>query len=173
MGKSIIQLRPLSGQDIVLMERWLKTPHVAEWYTYPEHWLHEIRNREGDFSFLTQFIAEYNGISFGFCQYYDRFFAQKHEIWNKIWYTCERQGECYGIDYFIGDPEFLRRGFGTQMIKQLLKEIWQSGAKTVIVEPEKENTASNKALETAGFTQCDDKYVIKYQNNGKKGKMKI
>lgn len=144
-------LRPFFEGDIDLMKRWLKEPHVAKWYEHPEHWLRELSERRGAFSFITHFIAEYEGVPIGFCQYYDTHFAQEHEVWNEEWNIAGRQGEIFSVDYLIGEPEYLRRGFGSQMIALLLKKLRKTGAKTVIVEPEKENTASGRALESAGF----------------------
>jgi len=64
-----LTLHPLFDGDIALMERWLRTPHVAQWYKHPDHWLNELRERRGEFSFLTHFIAELKGAPIGFCQY--------------------------------------------------------------------------------------------------------
>ena len=77
-----MNLRSFQDTDIALMERWLYTPHVAKWCKHPDHWLRELRERHGEFSFLTHFVAEHEGIPIGFCQYYDTFFAQEHEVWN-------------------------------------------------------------------------------------------
>ena len=146
-----LTLRPLIDNDIALMERWLYAPHVAKWYKHPDHWLNELRERRGEFSFLTHFIAEFEDVPIGFCQYYDCFYAQQHEVWNDQWHVGDGQGKIFSIDYLIGEPDYLRRGFGKEMIAQMLVMLRNAGAKTVIVEPEKDNTASNRALEANGF----------------------
>jgi len=146
-----MNLRSFQDTDIALMERWLYTPHVAKWYKHPDHWLRELRERHGEFSFLTHFVAEHGGIPIGFCQYYDTFFAQEHEVWNDEPDIGEKQGEIFSIDYLIGEPEYLRRGFGIEIIRQMLDLLHMTGAKTVIVEPERENAASNRSLEACGF----------------------
>jgi len=146
-----LTLRPLFENDIALMERWLYTPHVAKWYKHPEHWLNELRERRGEFSFLTHFIAEFEGVPIGFCQYYDCYFAQQHEVWNDQWRVGDGQGKIFSIDYLIGEPACLRRGLGKGMIALLLTMLRKAGARTVIVEPERDNVASNRALERSGF----------------------
>ncbi len=155
-----LMLRPFFDGDIELMERWLNMPHVAKWYKHPEHWLNELRERHGEFSFLTHFIAEFEGVPVGFCQYYDCYFAQKHEIWNDQWRVGEKEGEIYSIDCLIGEPEFLRRGFGTQMVRQMLEMLRRIGAKIVIAEPERENIASNEALRASGFSDTGVDYFL-------------
>jgi len=148
---SQLTLRPLFDGDIALMERWLYAPHVAEWYKHPDHWLNELNERRGEFSFLTHFITEFEGVPIGFCQYYDCFYAQQHEVWNDQWRVGDGQGEIFSIDYLIGESDYLRRGFGKEMIAKMLDMLRKAGARTVIVEPERDNTASNRALEANGF----------------------
>ena len=146
-----LTLRPLFDGDITLMERWLLVPHVAAWYKHPDHWLNELQERRGEFAFLTHLIAEFEGVPVGFCQYYDTFFAQEHEVWNDEQDVGIRQGEIFSIDYLIGEPAYLRRGFCKEMIRQMLDMLRKAGAKRVIVEPERENIASNGVLEASGF----------------------
>lgn len=160
-----IILRPFRDEDIALMEKWLFVPHVAKWYKHPNHWLRELHNRHDEFSFLTHFIAECEGKPIGFCQYYDTYFAKEHEVWNES-HNTDKQGQIYSIDYLIGEPEYLRRGFGKQMIAQMVDRIWRLGAQKIIVEPEKENAASNRSLETNGFIRCGEIYVINNSGNG-------
>jgi|GEM_PF-1399114 len=50
-----------------------------------------------------------------------------------------------------GARDGLRCGFGKEMIAQMLTMLRKAGARTVIVEPERDNTASNRALEANGF----------------------
>lgn len=162
---SQMTLRPLFDGDISLMERWLYIPHVAQWYKHPDHWLNELRERRGEFSFLTHFIAEFEGVPIGFCQYYDTFFAQDYEVWNEEWHINDKQGKIFSIDYFIGEPSYLRRGFGKEMIAQMLDMLRNSGAQTVIVEPERENTASNRVLEVNGFLWNGTVYHLELRGN--------
>jgi len=157
-------LRPLCDNDIPLMERWLYTPHVAKWYRHPDHWLNELRERHGEFSFLIHFIAEYEDVPIGFCQYYDCYYAQQHEVWNDQWRVVDKQGKIFSIDYLIGEPDYLRRGFGKEMIARMLIMLRNARAKTVIVEPERDNTASNRALEANGFIRNGAGYYLELRD---------
>jgi len=159
-----LTLRPLFDNDITLMERWLYAPHVAKWYNDPDQWLNELRERRGEFSFLTHFIAEFEGVPFGFCQYYDCFYAQQHEVWNDQRQVGDGQGEIFSIDYLIGEPDYLHRGFGKEMIARMLVMLRNAGAKTVIAEPEKANAASNRSLEANGFIWNDADYHLELED---------
>ncbi len=159
-----LALRPFQDSDMALMERWLYAPHVAKWYKYPEHWLSELRNRHGRFAFLTQFIAEKDGVPIGFCQYYDTFFAKEHEIWNDEWSIPERQGEVFGIDLLIGEPEYLGKGFGREMGMRLLEAMQKAGVKRVVAEPEPDNAAPNRALISGGFVRDATRYFFNFED---------
>ena len=159
-----ITLRPFWDADISLMERWLYEPHVSKWYKYPEHWLNEVNERDGKFSFITHFIAEYEGTPMGFCQYYDCFFAQEHEVWNDEWRVGDKQGETYSIDYLIGEPEYLKKGHGREIVRLVTEKAKEAGAKRIIVEPEKENAASNHVLLANGYEYNGEDYLLELEN---------
>lgn len=149
-------LRTFFKNDVELIKKWLGAEHVKPWYEHPEDWLHEINNRYGEFSFITHFIAEYEGVPFGFCQYYDMYYGQDYEDWHKI----SSPGEMFSIDYLIGEPGFLHRGFGQKMIALLLDKLREKGAKTVIVRPDSDNAKSNRALEAVGFKWNGNDYIM-------------
>ena len=154
-----LALRPFWEADIPLMERWLAEPHIAKWYLHPGHWMHELRNRHGEFAFLSHFIAEFEGTPIGFCQYYDCFFAQEHEVWNDEWRIGERQGEVFSIDYLLGEPAYLRRGLGREIVRLLTEKVRSRGAARIIVQPEPENSASRQVLEANGYIYNGEDFV--------------
>jgi len=155
-----LTLRSFTDSDISLMEHWLYLPHIAPWYEHPDDWLNEIRNRHGEFSFLTHLIAEIDGHPIGFCQYYDCFDTKELEDWGV---PIHAPKEVYSIDYLIGEPEYLRCGFGKEMIRQMLEMIRGKGAKKVIVQPDKKNEGSNKSLLANGFVWDDNFYVFEME----------
>ena len=152
-----ITLRPLYDNDVSLMEHWLYAEHIAPWYEHPEDWLNEIRNRHGEFSFLTHLIAEMDGNPIGFCQYYDCFDARGLEDWGL---PIPSAGEIYSIDYLIGEPDYLRRGFGKEIIRRLLEIVRGLGGKKVIARPEEDNEASRRSLMGNGFTWSGNYYIL-------------
>ena len=157
-GRLII--RPYFESDARLLEKWLYQPHVARWYEHPEDWLIEIANRYGEFNFIKHFIAEVDGRPIGFCQYYDCYFGQEHEDW----YRTEKPGELFSIDYLIGEPQALRKGYGSEMVRILTSTIRNLGAKKVIVQPDEENTASRRALEANGYRTNGEYYAIEFDS---------
>lgn len=145
-------LRKLEDGDIPLMREWLYKPYVLRWFERPEDWLFEMRERNGEFSFVHHFIAMLNDEAFGFGQFYDCFDAKED------WYDVKQQGEAFSIDYMIGKESFLNQGFGKEIVMMLLEKIKQfPNAKVVIVQPEKENLASCKLLLGCGFVFHEEK----------------
>ena len=150
-----LMLRPLWDADTILLEKWLRMPHVAKWYEHPDEWIHEINNRRGEFSFVKHFIAEVDGVAIGFCQFYDCYIGQQHEDW----YTAEEAGVTFGIDYLIGEPDYLHKGYGREIVRKLNEMLFHLGAKRVLVMPDKENASSCKVLEANGYTYNGKYYV--------------
>lgn len=134
------------NEDSVTISSWLRKDYVLQWYHDTEEWLQEIDKRNSQFSFIKHRIVMYNDIPIGFCQYYDCYNAQED------WYSVPDPGITFSIDYLIGEPDYLRRGFGTQIVNALISEISRTTtATTVIAQPEKENTRSCRTLMSAGF----------------------
>ncbi|MDR0883455.1 MAG: GNAT family N-acetyltransferase [Oscillospiraceae bacterium] len=156
----MILLRPFEDADVALLEQWLFAPHVAGWYAHPDQWLREIHARHDEFRFITHFIAVRDDVPIGFCQYYDTHFAQAHEVWHNEPHISQRAGETYSIDYLIGDPASLRKGYGKEIVRLLCEEVRKIGAQKIIVDPEADNLASNKTLEANGFVHTGDHYVL-------------
>jgi RimJ/RimL family protein N-acetyltransferase len=140
-------IRKFRDWDIGLLKAWLKEPHVAKWFTHPDAWIEEIELRETKFSFIQHYVVEEEGYPIGFCQFYD--YSKGGEEWNG---SIPAEGS-YSIDYLIGDPAYLGKGYGTEIVKLLTAEIRnKTDAKRIIVKPEPENKRSRSTLISAGFT---------------------
>lgn len=142
----MLTLRAFTDGDMPLMETWLYTAHVARYYHEPEDWLYELRQRNGEFRFLSHFIAWDGETPVGFGQYYDCCDA------GEDWYTVGNPGEVYSIDYLIGDTDYLGKGYGKELVRLLVERILKHrDAKEIIVQPEAINVQSNRVLIANGF----------------------
>jgi RimJ/RimL family protein N-acetyltransferase len=156
--KNLLNLRPLQDTDVEQLKIWLYKDHILKWYHDTDDWLKEIKERSREFSFLHHFIVNKGDEPIGFCQYYDCFDAKE------LWYSVESKGEVFSIDYLIGEENYLQKGFGKQIIKLLIDEISKENENfEIIVQPEMENTASNKTFLANGFIYDENKqyYTIK------------
>lgn len=143
-----LALRPLNDADIDLLTLWLNKDYVLKWYHDANEWLTEINQRHGVYSWIRHFIVMEGKNAIGFCQYYDCYDAKDLEDW----YSVTKSGDTFSIDYLIGNEAYLGKGYGKEIVR-LLTNIIQimENAKQIIVQPEKENYASNQVLIANGY----------------------
>lgn len=142
-----ISLRPFEDADLPLFREWLSREHVAKWYGDAQDWLDEVAGRRDAFCWLHHFIVTHAGKDIGFCQYYP--YERSGEEWHG---ALPREGT-YSIDYLIGEPEALKKGFGRAIVRLLTERIRATAdARRIIVQPEEENLPSCNTLLSAGYT---------------------
>ncbi|MDR1759759.1 MAG: GNAT family N-acetyltransferase, partial [Fibrobacter sp.] len=106
--------------------------------------------------FIKHFIVKHNSVKIGFCQYYDCFAAKEE------WYEIDKPNQTYSIDYLIGEEDFLNKGYGKEIVKQLIEKIKAENGKEIVVQPDQENTSSQKILLANGFVyKKKEKYYYK------------
>jgi RimJ/RimL family protein N-acetyltransferase len=152
----MIELRPLHDTDIAIFQAWLHAPHVAPWFSDPESWLHEVRQREGEFRFIRHFIAWSDNQPLGFCQYYCCGDSGEPE------YAAFPPATTYSIDYLIGEAARLGRGYAKAMLAELIARIRrETPAERIVVQPDDQNQASKALLKSLGFTYDSDLAVFR------------
>jgi len=159
----MLELRLLNDDDVSLVEGWLNKEHVRRWYEIPhmgitiDDWMHEIKERNGEYHWLTHLVALWQGCPIGLCQYY------KCVDSDEDFGTLPLIGS-YGIDYLIGEEAHLGKGRGKGMIATLVDEIFSfPDAQRVTADIDKNNKASENALLSCGFALLDaerSRYVI-------------
>ena len=144
-------LEQFTDDDIILMEKWINKEYVKKWYGNLSEWIYEIKERNGKYNFIKHFIVKHTNIKIGFCQYYDCFDAKED------WYKIDKQNNTYSIDYLIGEENYLNKGYGKEIIKQLIGKIKKINGKEIVVKPELENISSIKILLGNGFIYDKEK----------------
>lgn len=141
-----LSLRPVGSDDFVIIEAWLNKEYIRKWYGDPGEWLAEIRNEGGRFDWIHHFIVMCGGQPIGFCQYYDCAQTQEGFSW------AEEPSGTFGIDYLIGEENYLKKGLGGMIVGQLCSLIRSLELPVqMIADPLTENTASIRLLEGQGF----------------------
>lgn len=148
----MLELRLLDDNDISLVEVWLNKDHVKKWYDIPhldvsiDDWLSEIKERSGNFSWITYLIATWQNRPIGFCQYYKCLDSVDEDFG-----TLPLQGS-YGIDYLIGEEACLGKGLGKGIVSLLVEKIFSlPGARRVTADIDMKNKASERTLLSCGF----------------------
>ncbi|MEO5651559.1 MAG: GNAT family N-acetyltransferase [Marmoricola sp.] len=144
-----LAMRPMTPGDFADLGRWVNTPHVARWWD--EHRTPEQIERQygpglrGEDP-VRYWIWEVNGRSVGFSQDYR---IADHPDFALL---CGRP-DAIGFDYLIGEPAFVGRGLGTQLLWVYLRDIVvpaYDGCRELFAAPDHRNTRSLRLLEKIG-----------------------
>jgi aminoglycoside 6'-N-acetyltransferase len=134
--------RPMSAADLPTIQRWLKTPHVREWWHDAAAQFELVRG-DLDHPDMAQFIVTADAREFAYLQCYNL----------SAWDTGlgpQPEGT-RGLDQFIGEADLLDRGHGSAFIRLFADRLLASGIPRVVIDPDPANTRAIRAYEKAGF----------------------
>jgi RimJ/RimL family protein N-acetyltransferase len=143
--------KKLTQDDIPLLLKWFKEPHVATWWPTPEKdediiekFLTRIRSKD-----TFGYIVSTKETPIGYIQYY--YIDRKNEKFS--WLPTELPETTIGTDQFIGDKENIGKGYGTRFVKEFIDYLHdiEPTITTVIVDPEPENHGAIRSYEKVGF----------------------
>jgi aminoglycoside 6'-N-acetyltransferase len=153
-----VKLRRATPDDFEILQVWDREPHVIatkgsdDW-----QWEKELA-RSPDWR--EQLIAEVGGRPVGFVQIIDPS-REESQYWGCI------DGGYRAIDLWIGEPDALDRGYGTQIMKQAIARCFADpSVTTILIDPLESNTRSHRFYERLGFEyvagRCfgDDRCVV-------------
>lgn len=154
-----MKIREFRLGDLKIMGAWLEQDYIRNFWGDPQDWIKEIsENISADW--VKYFIVEYN-TPIGFLQYYETDKAPQGE------WSDEPIGTV-GIDYLIGDIEYLGKGYGSKIVR-LLVELIKSKKEYdyIVADPIAENVSSIKVLENNGFKlNANGLYSLDLTNTG-------
>lgn len=153
-------MRAATPADLELLEGWQRQPHLrqalgdGDW-----RWAAELARRP---DWREQLIAEADGRPIGFVQIIDPAREDSH------YWGCVSPGH-RAIDIWIGEPAFLGRGYGTEMMRQAIARAFADPEVTaVLVDPLECNQPAHRFYERLGFEfvvcRCfDDDYCAVFR----------
>jgi aminoglycoside 6'-N-acetyltransferase len=143
-----VALRALALGDLRVVMRWLVLPHVAAHWDSPQAAMGQI-GASLESPDVSPFMIVAAGKPTGYLQIYaatDDPFWRGHDL----------PRETFGIDLFIGDPEALRRGYGSACLKLAAAHLLDiPGVARVQGDPDPKNEAALRAFAKAGFQRRD------------------
>src|SRR5215471_6042242 len=134
--------RAMSTADLPLIRRWLETPEVERWWGNPDQ-QYELVKGDLDHPDMDQYIVCCNGRAFGYIQTYAL------STWNLGFGA--HPATTRGIDQFIGEPDMIGHGHGSNFIRKFVDELLQKGIPRVVTDPDPANGRAVRAYEKAGF----------------------
>ena len=156
-----ISLRLLNEQDKNLLLKWLTDERVLNFWEGKSAVFDLDRITEDFYGEenveVIRTIIEYQGQAIGYLQMYkldnEALEEYSYQSTNKV---------IYGIDQFIGEPEYWNKGIGTKFMRLVLQYLTNSkGAEIVILDPHADNPRAIRCYEKVGFKKI--KFLPKHE----------
>jgi aminoglycoside 6'-N-acetyltransferase len=144
MASADYEFVPMTSADLLLIRRWLETPHVSEWWHDPAEQF-ELVSGDLDHPDMAQYIVASDGRPFAYLQCYNL------SDWN-TGFGPQPFGT-RGLDQFIGEAGMLGRGHGSAFIRAFTERLLTKGTPRVVIDPDPANVRAIRAYERAGFVQ--------------------
>jgi aminoglycoside 6'-N-acetyltransferase len=134
----------MTPADLLLIRRWLETPHVAAWWHDPAEQFELVSGDLGHPD-MAQFIVATEAKPFAYLQCYNI----------GAWHTGfgpQPQGT-RGLDQFIGEADMLDCGHGSALVRAFAESLLAKGTPRVVIDPDPDNARAIRAYEKAGFSK--------------------
>ena len=136
-----------------MLKRWMDQPHWQEWWGEPDAELADIANMIDGNDTTEPYVFEIAGEPLGFIQVWhiadqlkDPLTIQAHP------WILDVPGEAVGVDLAMGSALNLSKGIGTVVLRCFAERLHGRGHRTIITDPDPENTRAVRAYGKAGFT---------------------
>lgn len=147
-----LTIRSIHIEDKYILAKWLSDPTVLQYYQGRDQPLNVEQVTEifcDPDSEEVQCIIEYDGVAIGYIQYYE--LDQESRNTYGYYDSTER---IYGMDQFIGEPQYWNRGIGTLLVQTMVHFlIEQKHAHRIAMDPQTWNTRALHCYEKCGFTK--------------------
>ena len=147
-----IKFKKLELADLTLLHVWLNKPHVHEFYDKDKE--NTIENIEKRYAPKIRgekptdcYLVFYENIPVGYIQ---KYFVND---WPELVDYLDYDDTVVSVDLFIGDIDFMGKGFGHLMLSEFLKQVVFINPKVTkcMIGPEPGNTRAIRVYEKAGF----------------------
>ncbi len=147
-----ITFKEFTLEDVPLYYEWAEREHVKNiWfldgYQPKEFILKKIEGNGIDYPFV---ILD-EGKPIGHIQFWDvhaRDLLEKEEV---DYFTGSPPGT-FGIDLFIGEEEYLGKGYGTEILRKFTRLLFEKyQAQKIVIDPNADNIRAIKSYQKAGF----------------------
>lgn len=143
--------RRASTADLFLLQRWLETPAVREWWVDADGRPSDPIGKDDLLNpHIAMWIVSYIGKPFAFIQDYDPHAWPGHHFGYL-------PASSRGIDQFIGEPGMIDRGHGSIFIRDHVDMLIANGAPAVGTDPSPHNARAIRAYEKAGFARREER----------------
>lgn len=150
----MISFKKLAVSDFGLLLEWLNSKHVKEYWdtdvyynekaVYDKYYPRIIKQK------IDMYIIYYLNTPIGYIQSYNEDKIAKYKLTEKA----------RGIDIYIGNPNYLYKGYGKAIIIEFIEKYIFSNKSIIycVIDPELSNVIAQKAYYKAGFRHVNTVY---------------
>lgn len=141
---------PLGPTHLPLLHAWLQQPHVREFWDDGDRTPEQVQRHYFRAGRTTlPFVIAANEQLAGYIQAYPVPPDSEYAAWRAP------TGETWGIDLFIGEPAWLRRGLAVPLVLAFLQELrgLRPRLARVLIDPETRNVRARHVYARAGFAE--------------------
>jgi len=163
-----IKFVPLQSHHFPFLLKWLAADHVRKWWDHDITWTPELiatkytsyTHGMKDGKSIHAYIICARETPIGYIQYYNI-----HDFPRDAVLPDDLPAKSAALDFYIGDTDYLRKGYGTASLKAFCEEIIWTQFDACFVDPEPDNIAAIKTYEAAGFERINSGvYMAKYKS---------
>lgn len=150
-NRNAIQFRPITQDDIATLHRWRNLPHVAQWWqpsniTYAEAQAEYTAYMRPSYG-VRAYIIIIEGHDVGYIQSWRVADFPDYKPYVPL------TDATTGIDVFIGEADYLHKGWGAPLIRRFICEhVFDDPAvPECVIDPLPANKAAIRAYEKVGF----------------------
>lgn len=153
-----INFKALEKNDLIALYRWFQVSEVKKWWARGK--AYSIEDIQGKYlpringlERVPSFIIYYGNEAIGYIQYYpfSRGALPEGLAWEQLTSIKASEDNCAGLDCFIGEPDYLGKGYGLYIIKAFIDSVIPKKFSKIFVDPHKTNERAIKAYQKAGF----------------------
>jgi len=145
-----IDFKLLSVYDFPLLLKWLKKPHIKQWWdqdiTHTEESVTEKYSSYVNNSKIRAYIIHIDNKPIGYIQIYNAYDFSRNKPLDDL------PKSLGAIDFYIGEEEYLRQGIGSQILKAFVTPEFDY----ILVDPDINNIAAIKTYEKAEFKKIKE-----------------
>ncbi len=158
-----ISFTPLHHKHFPLLHQWMNTPHVIKWWGENRSWSLEDITKKYEtyvlgYKIIDQlkapifgFIIRINNAPVGYIQYYNAYDFPREQGYK----LKNLPKSMTAIDLYIGDVNFIGKGYGEKIINHFLTEyVWRS-FDSCMVDPDLDNLDAVRTYEKCSFKAID------------------
>ncbi len=147
-----IILREATKADLALLKRWDSYEHTPPDPDEGWNWEEELGAPSPG---RRQIIAELDGRPLGFIQLLDL----NHDV-SGYWEHLERPAGHASIDIWIGEVEDLNKGYGREMMRQTIADLFADPAiHTILIDPQIDNEGAIRFYRRLGFQFIEEREI--------------